>query len=359
LNNDSGKPQGVDSARARFFTAKADGIHCSLCPHHCRIKPGGRGLCKVRVSCGKAAELELPYYGRISAAALDPIEKKPLYHWRPGSSIFSVGFAGCNLRCPFCQNWHISQIADARTGVAAEISARIFSPAELIAQAESRASRAIAYTYSEPLVHAEFLLDCMEAAHAAGAANVLVSNGCVDAGAAAEILSLTDAANIDLKCFSEKSYADILDGDLQTVLGFIRKAVELGVHVELTTLLVPGFNDTEAELDAAVEFIAELSPDIPYHLSAYHPDWHWDAPPTDPSLLAERARSARRRLSHVYIGNAAAPAEFRDSPCPHCGKIIVGRSGYRIDTGGLTLGETEAGPRYFCAACGEETSFVY
>jgi pyruvate formate lyase activating enzyme len=320
-------------------------------------------------SGGKAAELELPYYGRISAAAKDPIEKKPLYHWRPGSSIFSVGFAGCNLRCPFCQNWRISQIPGGGPRAGGGIPAEFFSPAELVALAAARNSRALAYTYSEPLVHGEFLLDCMKAARAAGMANVLVSNGCAGADAAGEILSLTDAANIDLKCFSEEGYAKVLGGDLQTVLDFIRRALELGVHVELTTLLVPEFNDSEAEIEAAVEFIAGLfsgegeargSPRaVPYHLSAYHPDWRWNAPPTNPELLAERARAAKRRLPHVYIGNAAAPAEFRDSVCLYCGKTLVRRSGYRIDPGGLALRETGAGPRYFCAACGKETSIKY
>jgi pyruvate formate lyase activating enzyme len=240
-----------------------------------------------------SGEAELPFYGHVTALARDPIEKKPLYHWRPGSFILSAGFAGCNLRCPFCQNWHISQSTDT--------PGRILTPEELTALAAE--DGALAYTYSEPLVHAEFLLRCMEEARKAGIANVLVSNGCVNAEAASLLLPLTDAANIDLKCFSKKTYKEILGGDLDTVLGFIEKAVGLGVHIELTTLVVPGLNDSKEELDAAADYIAGLSPEIPWHLSAYHPDWQWDAPPTDPRQLIAAARNARRRLSNVHLGN--------------------------------------------------------
>jgi pyruvate formate lyase activating enzyme len=307
------------------------------------LRPGETGPCKVR-ACGDDGP-ELPRYGYISALAEDPIEKKPLYHWRPGSRILSVGFTGCNLRCPFCQNWRISQNAGA--------PGRRVSPEELIAQA--LAGRALAYTYSEPLVHAEFLIDCMEKARKAGIANVLVTNGCVNAEAAEEILALTDAANIDLKCFSEKTYAETLGGNLKTVLDFIGTALRLGVHIEVTTLVVPGLNDGEAELDAAADFIAGFSPDIPYHLSAYHPDWRWEAPPTNPGSLIESARRARRRLSAVYIGNAAAPPEFRDSVCPHCGAAVVRRGGYTVDTGGLewgTGGTARSKRNGRCVRCG-------
>jgi pyruvate formate lyase activating enzyme len=311
---------------------------------------------------------------------VDPIEKKPLYHWRPGSSVFSVGFAGCNLRCPFCQNWRISQTAD--------VPGRGISPEELVDEAVESGCGQIAYTYSEPLVHFEYLLDCMEKARDAGIANILVSNGCINEGPASEVLALTDAANIDLKSFSPKTYAKILGGDLDAVLNFIRIAVRLGVHLEITTLVVPGLNDSEEELDQIAAFIAGLSleaglpaetgfpveagpqaPGIPWHLSAYHPDWKWDAPPTKPGALlriARRARDRHPRLRNViYIGNSAAPAfppetasEFWDTVCPACGAVLVRRgrvlsmAPYRSPFSGLDLRDSPGGPRYYCAACG-------
>ena len=331
----------------KFFTfpdasgssPKEGSIHCELCPRRCLLAPGTAGPCKVRFNRdGKPA---LPYHGYITALALDPIEKKPLYHFRPGSEILSIGFAGCNLRCPFCQNWHISQTTD--------VPGRIYSPSELIAAAGKNGQ--IAYTYSEPLVHAEFLLDCMNAAREAGIANVLVSNGCINSGPASEILDLCDAANIDLKCFSKESYARVLGGELSAVLGFIRTAVEKGVHLELTTLVVPGLNDSETELNKCMDFIAELEKTgntVPWHLSAYHPAYKWSAPPTDPQFLLAVTRQARKKIRYVYTGNIAAREENNDTLCPHCGKVLVSRRGYRIDTSGLLLKKDA----YFCASCG-------
>jgi pyruvate formate lyase activating enzyme len=304
------------------------------------------GACRVRGNSGGRAII--PYYGYITALAVDPIEKKPLYHFRPGSTILSAGFAGCNLRCPFCQNWHISQTA--------ETPGRYLSPAELVSAAREAAVPQIAYTYSEPLVHAEFLLDCMARARKRGIANVLVTNGCINAEAAGEILSLTDAANIDLKCFSEKTYTGILSGDLNTVLEFIRRAVDMGVHTEITTLVVPGLNDREGELENCGEFIAGLCRDgeglgcIPWHLSAYHPDYHWKAPPTDDGKLREAADRAKRRLRYVYTGNIAG--DTGDTLCPACGGILVSRRGYRIDTGGMETAEEAGRSFYRCRSCG-------
>jgi pyruvate formate lyase activating enzyme len=199
----------------------------------------------------------------------------------------------------------------------------------------------------------------MARARKAGIANVLVTNGCINGEAAREILALTDAANIDLKCFSPETYTKILGGDLQTVLDFTGTAFDMGVHVELTTLAVPGLNDGEAELDGAADFIAGLSPEIPYHLSAYHPDWRWNAPPTEPDRLIAAARRARRRLSHVYIGNAAAPSEFSGTSCPACGAVLVRRSGYSVDTSGLVFRKTETGQRCSCAECGARAPIRY
>ena len=348
--------------QARFFAILEDSIQCKLCPRYCRLAAGEKGQCGVRVNRdGKPA---IPYYGLVTGMALDPIEKKPLYHFRPGSEIFSVGFAGCNLHCPFCQNWHISQGLSAQS---MNIRGQSYTPAELInavisykpAKYNIAAKQSIAYTYSEPLVHIEYLLDCMKEARKIGLANVLVSNGCINSEAAAELLELCDAANIDLKCFSEETYLKLLGGDLSLVLDFIRAACERGVHIELTTLVVPGLNDSEKELAACVDFIVSLNKkttsgksSIPWHLSAYHPNWKWKAPPTSPELLNETAVSARSQLSYVYTGNIRG--EKNDTPCPYCGEILIKRRGFQTDISGLKLKEKNGKGFYFCSSCGEK-----
>ena len=237
--------------------------------------------------------------------AVDPIEKKPLYHYNKGSEIFSVGMAGCNLSCPFCQNWQISQEFNTKRG-------KIMSPKELIETAFSsmpnQKIKSIAYTYSEPLIHIEYILECMREAHEYGLKNVLVSNGSVNTAAAEEILKYTDAANIDLKCFREETYNKILGGSLALagVKKFIELALEKNVHLELTTLVVPGMNDSEDELDDCINYVASLEKGgrmVPWHLSAYHPAYKYNAPRTDPSFLRKIAAKAGEKIGHVYIGN--------------------------------------------------------
>ena len=318
-------------------------LRCRLCPRSCLIPGGKFGACGVRGS--KNGVGLLPFYGHITAMASDPIEKKPLYHFRPGSAILSIGFAGCNLRCPFCQNWHISQSTD--------VPGRHMKPNDIISAALREESMSIAYTYSEPLVHAEFLLDCMSLAHEHGIANVLVSNGCVNREAARKILSLTDAANIDLKCFSRENYAQLLGGDLDTVLEFIRLGVDMGVHTEITTLVVPGLNDSEEELDACTAFVASLgaisTAYVPWHLSAYHPEYRWNAKATDPALLLHTAERARKKIPFVYTGNIAA-GEYNDTICPGCASVLVRRRGYTSDISGLAL-PVHNGRFYTCKKC--------
>ncbi|MFP3088832.1 AmmeMemoRadiSam system radical SAM enzyme [Treponema sp. TIM-1] len=301
--------------------------------------PGASGRCGVRINRDGVGTI--PFYGRITSAAVDPIEKKPLYHYRPGSFILSLGFLGCNLFCPFCQNWHISQGTQADT--------RLFPPEEAVATALAAGCTQIAYTYSEPLIHIEYLLDCMKIAHAEGIANVLVSNGCLQGEAAAEVLVLIDAANIDLKSFSQDTYARTLGGNLTAVLDFITLAYRMGVHLEITTLIVPGLNDGEEEIAGAIGFLKDLSPCIPWHLSAYHPDYHWDAPSTDACELEKIARRARKDLSYVYTGNI--PGETNDTSCPHCGSLLIRRRGYSVAMKGMVLEKTKGKNTYYCAAC--------
>jgi len=323
-----------------FITEKNYYIHCELCPKNCEIISGGFGKCGVRGN--KGGKGIIPFYGFITALAVDPIEKKPLYHFKPGTQILSIGFAGCNMRCPFCQNYHISQNAEMSSA-----SARWMKSGEIISAAMKQNSPSIAYTYSEPLVHIEYLLDCMMLARKHGIANVLVTNGCINYKAAVKLLKYTDAVNVDLKCFSEDTYKNILGGDLKTVLNFIELASKMNVHVEVTTLIVPDLNDSKNELSAIADFLVSVNRDIPWHLSAYRPEYRWNAPPTDPAFLINAANEARDKLPFVYPGNIAAD---NDTLCLICGAALVKRHQYNVDTSGISLGN--------CATCGKTTQIV-
>ena len=284
--------------------------------------------------------MTLPFYGRISSLGLDPIEKKPLYHYHPGAAILSVGFVGCSLHCPFCQNHRISQGTDAPT--------EELSPASLVATARREGSFGIAYTYSEPLIHLEYVLDCARAAREAGLKNVLVTNGYIEPGPLEEALPLIDAANVDLKSRQDVFYRKELGGALDPVLSFIRAAAGR-MALEVTTLVIPGRNDTSEEIEEAAAFLADLDPEIPYHLSAYTPRYRYTAPPTPPGARVELAAVARRRLRHVYVGNVAgAGAEGTDTRCPDCRAVWITRRGYATAVVGLRGSK--------CAGCGRESA---
>jgi len=341
-----------------FFTEKDDlneehsPVLCNLCHHKCRIKNGNFGVCKVRGN--KNGNPIIPFSGFITSLANDPIEKKPLYHFKPGTQILSIGFCGCNMSCPFCQNWHISQNTD--------ISGKYMKPGEIISAALRQDSSSIAYTYSEPLIHAEFLLDCMTLAHTHGIANVLVTNGCINKEAAFEILKLTDAANIDLKCFNKETYSKTLGGNLDTVIEFINLASSLNVHTEITTLIVPGLNDSDDELDAIADYIAGLCGDnynssfIPWHLSAYHTDYRWNAPATEPKALIRFAKNAEKKLKFVFTGNISSG--ISDTVCSVCNTVLVQRRGYRVDTHKL-VPPAAGEKKYQCSNCGAKTDIIY
>jgi pyruvate formate lyase activating enzyme len=283
--------------------------------------------------------MEIPMYGRISSLAVDPIEKKPLYHFYPGSPILSVGFVGCSFHCKFCQNWHISQGINAET--------QFMSPGELVEAARKEHSFGIAYTYSEPLVHAEYLLDAMRLAREAGLKNVLVSNGYINPGPADEILGLLDAANIDLKAFNSDFYRIETGGKLEEVKRFITQAAGL-IHMEITTLVIPTKNDTDKQIEGIARFVASLDPGIPFHLSAYYPQYRYEIPTTSPATLRKLAEVARRHLQFVYIGNIGP--EETNTPCLKCGSILVRRVGYSVHVEGIAAGA--------CAACGAPSPVV-
>jgi pyruvate formate lyase activating enzyme len=323
-----------DMTAARFWRREPDGrVACSLCPNACRIAEGGHGVCGVRANRGGV--LELPFHGRVSAVSMDPIEKKPLYHFHPGSSILSVGFVGCSLRCGFCQNHHISQTTDAET--------RPLSPSELVRTAQERGSFAIAYTYSEPLVHMEYVLESARLARTAGLKNVLVSNGYVQEAPAEELIPLLDAANIDLKSFDPEFYRRETGGKLEEVKRFISQAAGR-LCLEVTTLIIPGHTDGAAQIEAIARFLASLDPEIPLHLSCYFPQYKYTAPPTRPETVMALAETARRHLQFVYPGNVG----FAESNtlCPSCGSLLIRRAGYRTRVEGLAGG--------CCRNCGRE-----
>lgn len=272
---------------------------CAVCPRACSLAEGQRGLCRARQAQGGRVVDE--NYGRLTSIALDPIEKKPLARFRPGSQVLSVGSYGCNLRCPFCQNASIACAGPT------DVPWRETSPNELVELAESlqpQGNIGIAYTYNEPLVGYEFVRDTARIAHERGLANVLVSNGYVNEGPLAELAPLIDAANIDLKGFTQTFY-DFVGGDLATVQRTIEVlAATPTCHMEVTTLIIPGTNDSDEEIDAAAAWLASLSPNIPYHITRFFPCHHLtDRPATPVAHVHHLADIARRHLKHVYTGN--------------------------------------------------------
>jgi pyruvate formate lyase activating enzyme len=310
--------------------AGADAVVCTLCAHTCRIARGESGICRVRVNRDGAPAL--PYYAAVSALHVDPIEKKPLYHFHPGAQVLSVGFLGCNFRCPFCQNYSISQSTRAST--------RAILPKELPGLARESDALGVAYTYNEPTIHFEYLTEAAAAVHDAGLANTLVTNGHLTRKPARELLGGMDAVNVDLKSFNASFYEDELGGRLDAVQDFITIAAEL-THLEVTTLLIPGKNDSDEEIDAIASFIADLSPDIPLHLSGYYPTYQYVIAATTPTDLERACGIARGRLNHVYPGNLPGDSTTR---CASCGQTLVTRSGYAVRVVGLD------GDR--CSACG-------
>lgn len=271
-------------------------LHCELCFHRCALAEGQTGLCRARGNRG--GRIVPLNYGKLTALALDPVEKKPLRHFHPGSLVLSVGSFGCNLRCLFCQN-----AAIAASG--GDLPTRDCPPAELVAQAvrlRSRGNIGLAYTYNEPLVGYEYVRDCAKLAHEAGLVNVLVTNGTVAPGPWQDLLPLLDGINIDLKGFNDRWYRT-LGGDLETVKTAITLAAPV-CHVEVTTLIIPGENDSPDEMTALARWLASVDPEIPLHVSRFFPCHHMtDRPPTPVATVYALAQTARRFLRHVYTGN--------------------------------------------------------
>jgi len=274
-------------------------VACDLCPHACIITEGQTGYCQVRSNAG--GRLVSPYLGRFTSIAVDPIEKKPLYHWRSGTQIFSLGSLGCTMRCPFCQNCGIAQPSEQSLK---RLPLKEISAQTLAAKCRELGIKAVAYTYNEPALQAEYIIAAAPVLREADIATVLVSNGMYSESLLRDLAPMVDAANIDIKSFNVDVYAK-MGGSLDTVKRTIAKLLEAGVHVEATTLVVPEISDSPEEFVQETVWLAGLSPDIPLHISRYRPAHKYDAPSTDIELLQRFATMAQLRLKHVHIGNVS------------------------------------------------------
>jgi pyruvate formate lyase activating enzyme len=332
------------TVRGEFFSTQPDGrIQCDLCPRHCRMHEGQRGFCFVREV--RDGALALSSYGRASGFCFDPIEKKPLNHFYPGTSVLSFGTAGCNLGCRFCQNWDISKAraADKLTDSA--------SPEGVAHAARQGGAHSIAFTYNDPVIFAEYAIDCAEAAHAEGLKTVAVSAGYITEQARARFFAPMDAANIDLKAFSEQFYEKLCFAQLGPVLDtllFLKQ--ETKVWLEITTLLIPGHNDSEAEVARLSEWVAaNLGPLTPLHFTAFHPDFKLLDAAHTPATTLQRARdrALQAGLKHVYTGNIH-DAAGQSTYCAGCGTRIIERDGYSIGRFELDVSASNAS----CRRCG-------
>ncbi len=332
-------PKGLHDAR--WWHLLPDGrMQCDLCPRDCRLHEGQRGLCFVRQRVGD--RMYLTTYGRSSGFCVDPIEKKPLNHFYPGSSVLSFGTAGCNLACKFCQNWDISKSREMDTLMDAA------DPATIARAALEHGCKSVAFTYNDPVIFAEYAMDVADACHAAGVKTVAVTAGYIHDAPRREFYAKMDAANVDLKAFTDDFYVKLTGAHLQPVLDtLVYLKRETDVWFEITTLLIPGKNDSPEEIDALTKWVAnELGPDVPLHFSAFHPDWKMsDVEPTPPSTLARsREIALRNGLHYVYTGNVH-DLTGGTTYCPGCGTPALVRDWYRIMSHGIAADGC-------CKACG-------
>ena len=322
-------------------------IQCDLCPRHCRLREGQQGLCFVRARHGD--QIVLTTYGRSSGFCVDPIEKKPLNHFLPGTSVLSFGTAGCNLACAFCQNWSISKSREVDT------LADAASPEAIAQAARQLGCHSVAFTYNDPVIFHEYATDVAQACHALGIKTVAVTAGYVCAEPRVELFRHMDAANVDLKGFTGRFYHQVCKGDLQPVLDtLVYLKHETDVWFEITNLLIPGENDSDAELQAMTQWVVEhLGPDVPMHFTAFHPDWKMlDRPPTPPATLARARRIALQNgVRYAYTGNVH-DEDGGTTYCHACGAALVGRDWYVLTAWGLT----EDG---HCARCGAPCPGVF
>jgi pyruvate formate lyase activating enzyme len=333
----------VSDLATRYVTRQADGrLRCDACPRHCTLRDAQKGLCFVRERRGD--DIVLTTYGRSSGFCIDPIEKKPLAHFLPGTSVLSFGTAGCNLTCKFCQNWEMSKSRedDTLTDPA--------SPPQLARAARDTGCASVAFTYNDPTVFLEYAMDVSDACHEAGIRTVAVTAGYIGVEARRDLYAKIDAANVDLKAFTESFYRDVCGADLEHVKEtLVYLAKETSVWLEITTLVVPGHNDSDAELHALTAWVREaLGPEVPLHFSAFHPDFRMKDVPATPLDTLRRARRIAKEegLAHVYVGNAH-DVEGDTTRCTGCGEAVIVRDWYQILDYRLDA-------RGHCRACGTQ-----
>lgn len=323
--------------KAAHWEKKGKSVLCKLCPHFCLIGEGKRGKCRVRtVKNGKLYTLS---YGRPCSAGIDPIEKKPLYHFLPGSAVYSIATPGCNLSCSHCQNWEISQ------ALPETFPSSFVTAGDVVSSAIQNNCKSIAYTYTEPTIFFEYALDIAKIAHKKKLKNVTVTNGFINPEPACELYKHIDATNIDLKGMSETFYREVCGARLQPVLDTIVQLHDMGVWVEITNLVIPTKNDSIRTIKKMCEWVVgELGGDVPFHFSRFFPCYKLDGLPATPLGLLDKAAEIAREsgMKYVYIGNI--PAES-NTTCPECGALLVGRSGYSIQLHNVKEGK--------CSKCGE------
>jgi len=338
---DGSGPAGAVRAELWRDWRGGPGVHCFLCAHHCRIAPGERGRCGVREN--RDGILYTLVYGCPVSTAVDPIEKKPLFHFLPGSLTYSLATVGCNLTCTFCQNADISQMPRDR----GRIAGRALSPRQAVEAALEAACRSVSYTYTEPTIFYEYARDCARQASASGLKNVFVTNGYMTAQMLEDIDGDLHAANVDLKSFSDDFYRTQVGARLKPVLDSIRRLHTMGVWVEVTTLLIPGLNDSPDELQRLAAFLAAISPDMPWHVSRFHPAYRLQNVPSTPVSTIETALRIGKEqgLHYVYGGNI--PGHSSESTfCPDCGNMLLEREGFRSERTGMNGSK--------CSRCGAE-----
>ncbi len=320
-------------------------LQCHLCAHRCRIHPGKRGICGVREN--RDGTLYSLVYGRLIAANVDPIEKKPLFHFLPGSRSYSIATVGCNFQCLFCQNADISQAPREHGRIVGET----VDPEEVVEDARRTGSASIAYTYTEPTIFMEYALDVAEKARAEGLRNVFVTNGYMTAEALRQAEGLIDAANVDLKAFTDAFYRKQCGARLQPVLDTLRLMKSMGIWLEVTTLLIPGLNDDPAELRDIARFLVTLGPETPWHVSRFHPTYRLTDRPSTPVETVRKARDIglEAGLHYVYTGNVFGD-RGESTFCHQCGEILLERRGFSLHRTGMKQGA--------CLKCGARAAGV-
>ncbi len=325
----------------RWWARDGEKIQCNLCPRHCRMKPGQRGFCFVRQATENG--MELTTYGRSSGFCIDPIEKKPLNHFFPGTSVLSFGTAGCNLACKFCQNWDISKSR------AMDSLMDTASPEDIANTAKRYGCNSVAFTYNDPVIFAEYAIDIAQACRERKVKNVAVTAGYINKPARQEFFQSMDATNVDLKAFTQRFYKELCGSDIEYVKDTLRYLVhETDTWVEITTLVIPEENDSDKELHELATWIREaLTPNVPIHFTAYHPDYKLDRPKTPASTLTKaRAIAIEEGLQFVYTGNVHDP-DGDKTRCPNCDSLLIKRDWYALVGWGLSSEIPGA-----CARCG-------